>query len=111
MLQYLTYLRKRQHLFQQTSQVEVELRCLLYQKFLIYSIDVADFVAVEVVAAAVVAGAVVGVAIEVARAVVELAFVARHFCFVVIEQPVMLVSVAVVVVAAAVDVVILLVVG
>ena len=46
---------------------------------LIYSIDVADFVVVEVVAAAVVAGAVVGVAIEVARAVVELAFVARHF--------------------------------
>ena len=44
---------------------------------LIYSIDVADFVVV--VAAAVVAGAVVGVAIEVARAVVELAFVARHF--------------------------------
>ena len=64
----------------------------------------ADFVVVEVVAAAVVAGAVVGVAIEVARAVVELAFVARHFCFVVIEQPVMLVSVV------AVDVVILLVV-
>ena len=47
---------------------------------LIYSIDVADFVAVEVVAAAVVAGAVVGVAIEVARAVVELLLLVILFC-------------------------------